>query len=144
MSSPFLEEPGAGRSSVRDVSGKQMRRLWWRVGQGRGLLLMLPVEVGQPLMVLPQMLFPGGNDEEFYKAVRCLAITIEPPLRRSGPQPRPSHPAHLVEERLLVLRCDGVGRRHEYGPGLRVGLEYQMGLGPVHGQATVHAARVEE
>jgi hypothetical protein len=29
---PILEESGAGPSSVLDVGGKQMRRLWWRVG----------------------------------------------------------------------------------------------------------------
>ncbi len=45
---------------------------------------------------------------------------------------------------MLVLRCDGVGRRHEHGPRLRVGLERQVGLGPVHRQAAVNASGVAE
>ncbi len=59
-----------------------MHRLRWRVGQGLSLLFMLPVEAGQPIIVLPQMLFPRGDDEAFHKAMRPLAITIESPLRR--------------------------------------------------------------
>jgi hypothetical protein len=127
-----MGEPGAGRSSVRDVCGKQMRRMRWGIGQGVGLLFKLPIRAGQPLTVLSQMLFPGGDDEEFHKAMRCLAIAIEPPIHCPGPQPRPSYPAHRVEERLLILWCDSVGRCHQHRPGLRVGLEYQMGLGPIH------------
>lgn len=82
---PILGEAGDGWSSVRDVSGKQMRRMRWRIGQDLGLLFILPVGAGQPLTVLPQMLFPGGDNEELHKAVCCLAIAIEPPLYCPGP-----------------------------------------------------------
>src|SRR2546423_40515 len=75
-------------SSVRDVNGKQMRRLRRWIREGRSLLFILPVEAGLPLPVLPQMLFPGGDDENFDKALRDLAIAIQPPLRRPGAQPR--------------------------------------------------------
>ena len=63
------------------------------IGQGYSLLFILPVEAGLPLPVLPQMLFPGGDDEDFDKALRDLAITIEPPLHGSSAQPRASHSA---------------------------------------------------
>ena len=72
------EKPGAERPSVWDVGGKQMCCLRRRVGQGCSLLLMLPVGTGQPLIVLPQMLFPGKNEKAFHEAVCRLAIAIEP------------------------------------------------------------------
>jgi hypothetical protein len=117
---------------------------WWRVGQGIDLLFILPVDAGQPLIVLPQMLFPRGDDEEFHKVVHCLTIALKSPLHRSGPQPGLSHPAHRLEEPLLVLWSDGVGRRHEHRSIPRVGLKHQVRLGPVYCQAAIHASRVEE
>src|SRR5215471_8838640 len=81
-------------SSVQDGSFEQMRCWWWRVGQSIGLLFILPLDAGQPLIVLPQMLFPRGDDEEFHKAVRCLTISMQSPLHRSGAQSRLVHPAH--------------------------------------------------
>ena len=37
-------------SQQGDTSGKEVRRLWWRLGQGFGLLIMLFVGTGLPLL----------------------------------------------------------------------------------------------
>ena len=69
---------GTGPLSLGVVSGHAVRGLWRRLRQGIGLRFVLPVGAGQPLVVLPQVLFPGGDDKDLHKTQAGDATPLLP------------------------------------------------------------------
>src|SRR5882757_6076680 len=72
---------------LADVGGQIMVGLWLRVGQCRGGVVVLQVGAGLPLPVLPQMLLPARDAEQFDEQSRVLAVLVEAPVGCAGPQP---------------------------------------------------------
>lgn len=93
-------------------------------------LLRGPIYPGHPL-VLPQVLYPGCNQEGLDVAARIRRIVKQAPAHRAITPPGQSHGLHGLHELVGPPRINMVFDRHEHGAFVRLQGACDSGFWPV-------------